>query len=154
MVVCTGKKQVLTDGITQPTVPPVSSEYIGWDRGSDGFTIIVDKNHMRMTQLDLYFYNYPSTGLGLPPVSSIYVSSLKTNGTLVGPLSFVYANNQDLAYEDNQIRMASIIINDINNDITFSQFVHFNFKYTSCLLWRTQLIEIKAYDGTGKYLVT
>ena len=150
MVVCSGEKQVLTDGITEPNIPPLPNQYIGWQRNGDGFTIIVDTNHMRMMQLDLYYYNFPAAGIGLPPLSSIYVSSSKTNGTLIGPLAFVYANNQDLSQDDNQMRMASIVISDMNNELTFSQFVHFRFNYTSSLIWRTQLMEIQAYGGTGK----
>lgn len=149
MVVCKGESAVLTDGIAKPMLPPMPSQYIEWNKSSDGFTIVVDKNHMRMTQLDIYYYNSPTTGLGLPILSSIYVSSVKTSESPVGPVPFFYANNQDLAQDDSQIRMVSIVINDIRNEIAMGQFVHFHFSYTSSRIWRSQLIEIQAYGGTG-----
>ena len=154
MVVCRGTNHILTDGVTDPvSIPSTPSHYVGWGRNVSGFTIIVDKNNMRMTQLDLYYYNNPAAGLGLPVLASIYVSSLKANGTLDGPLSFVYANNQDVNQDDDEVRKVSVIIDDINNEVAFSQFVHFNFNYTSSLIWQTQLIELQAYGGTGKYLM-
>ena len=156
VVFCTGQQQVLTDHSTEASIPPAPDQYVGWDRKQedlDGFTIVIDVVHTRLTQLDIHFYHNPSAGIGLPEVSSIYVSSSKANETSAGPLSFVYVRNDDLAQGDNRMRTVSIIITDDLDSIGFYQFVRMNFAYTSSVIWRTQLTEIQAYGGTGWYII-
>ena len=157
MVICSGQQQVLTDRSIEASIPPAPNQYVGWDRNQgdlDGFTIIIDVVHTQLTQLDIHFYHNPSAGIGLPEVSSIYVSSSKANETGVGPLAFVYARNKDLTQGDNRIRTVSIIITPDNLDsVGFYRFVKMNFAYSSSVIWRTQLTEIQAYGGTGQYII-
>lgn len=151
-VVCAGQQQVLTDKSTGAGLPLDPSEYVGWDstgNALDGFTMIINANYTILTRLDIHFYNHPAAGIGLPEVTSIYVSSSsQANGVFEGPMSFVYASNDDLAQSDNGMRMLSIIITESN--VGFYRFVRINFDYSSPLIWRTQLTEIRGYGGTGK----
>ena len=157
MLVCTGQQQLLTDNSIQASIPPAPSQYVGWDRDQgtlDGFTIIIDANHTQLTRLDIHFYHNPSAGIGLPEVSSIHVSSSsKANGTTVGPLSFVYARNEDLDQSDNRIRSVSIIITDDLDSIVSWQFVKVNFIYSLSTIQKVQLTEIQGYGGTGQCIL-
>ena len=156
VVICTGQQQVLTDRFTEASIPPAPYQYVGWDRnqeGLDGFTIVIDSDHTRLTRIDIRFYHNPSAGIGLPEVSSIYVFSSKASNTFANPLSFVYARNEDLAQSDNRMRTVSIIITDDNLDsIGFYQFVMVNFVYSSSTIERAQLVEMWGYGGTGEHV--
>ena len=156
MVVCKGQQQLLTDHSTEASIPPAPSQYVGWDGNQgelDGFTIIIDANHTRLTRLDIHFYHNPSAGIGLPEVSSIHVDSQAKNTFFADPLSFVYARNEDLAQSDNRMRTVSIIITDNLDSTSMYRFVKVSFAYSSSTIRRTQLTEIQGYGGTGQYIV-
>ena len=94
-----------------------TSRVFAWDREvSIAFTSQLSK----VMQVNLFFYNIPSSGIGLPPAELFWSDTNVLNPD--EPLSHVIVGNQDLSQDDRTLRNVSLVVTtdqDSTPDYTF-----------------------------------
>ena len=88
----------------------------------------------QVNQVNLFFYNIPSSGVGLPPVE-LYWSD--TDPQLPGnPLSHVIVGNQDLSQNDSTPRNVSLVVTTEQSQSNYRYLrIRFTFPDTSLIDW-------------------
>ena len=82
-----------------------TSKVFAWDREVNiAFTIPPTK----VRQVNLFFYNIPSSGIGLPPAELFWSNNDPLNPD--GPLSHAIVCNQDLSQDDRTLRYISLVV--------------------------------------------
>ena len=83
-----------------------TSKVFAWNRTvSIAFTTSVSD---KVRQVNLFFYNIPLSGIGLPPVELFWSSVSPYNPDK--PLSHVIVGNQDLSQDDRTLRNVSLVV--------------------------------------------
>ena len=118
--------------------------FMGWNDsfnlefnfGSETFTI---------TQVNIYFYNNPSTGYGLPAIST----SVSFDGTLVDdtPIEYSFIDNSEFSQTDDQVLIIPLII---TTDFPNYQFFRLHFDFTSYQINQAFLSELTFFSNTSK----
>ena len=124
-----------------------TSKVFAWNREvSIAFTFPVTQ----VNQMNLFFYNIPSRGVGLPP-AELYWSD--TNPTLPeNLLSHVIVGNQDLSQDDRTPRNVSLVVttNQPQSNYRYLR-VRFTFPAETSLIEWILLSEVQLCEGAGVY---
>jgi len=100
-----------------------TSKVLAWDRGvSIAFTIQSSK----VRQVNLFFYNIPSSGVGLPPAELFWDDTDPINPD--ESLSHVIVGNQDLSQDDTTLRNVSLVVTTDQSSIT--DYIYFRIRFT------------------------
>ena len=124
-----------------------TSKVFAWDREvSIAFTFAPTK----VNRVNLFFYNIPSTRIGLPPAElyqgdtdAIFPENL---------LSHVIVGNQDLSQDDRSPRSVSLVVTTDQNSTQISDYRHFSIRFTfpeSSLIDWILLSEVQLCRETG-----
>ena len=82
-----------------------TSKVFAWDREVNiAFTIPPTK----VRQVNLFFYNIPSSGIGLPPAELFWGDTNPTTPEIL--LSHAIVGNQDLSQDDTTLRNVSLVV--------------------------------------------
>ena len=136
---------VLIDGDTG-SAELDTSKVFAWDREVNiAFTILPTK----VRQVNLFFYNIPSSGIGLPPAELFWSRNNPINP--VTPLSHAIVGNQDLSQDDRTLRNVSLVVTTDQSSIPDYRFFHIHFTIpaeTSLIDW-ILLSEVKLCGEAG-----
>ena len=110
-----------------------------FDFGTDVFTF---------TQVNIYFYNNPSTGYGLPTIRT----TVSFDGTLVDdtPIEYSFADNSEFSQTDDQVLVIPLIITTSPGTLSEYQFFRLHFDFTSYQINQTFLSELTFFSNTSK----
>ena len=136
---------VLFDGDTGSTDLDTSKVF-AWDREvSIAFTNELSK----VRQVNLFFYNIPSSGIGLPPAELFWSDTNVLNPD--GPLSHVIVSNQDLSQDDRTLRNVSLVVTTDQDIIDAYRFfrIHFTFPAETSLIDWILLSEVQPCGEAG-----
>ena len=127
-----------------------TSKVFAWDREvSIAFTISAPT---KVGQVNLFFYNIPSSGIGLPPAELFWSNVNPTNPDI--PLSHVIVGNQDLSQDDRTLRNVSLVVTtsqDSNPDYTFLR-IRFTFPAETILIDWILLSEVQLCGEAGMWV--
>ena len=123
-----------------------TSKVLAWNREVN---IVIERAQLtssfRVNQVNLFFYNIPSRGVGLPPVELYWSNANPVRPE--NPLSYVIVGNQDLSQDNNPLRNVSLVVT--NNSANYRYFrIHFTFPGTSLIDW-ILLSEVQLCGGAG-----
>jgi len=111
-----------------------ASRVFAWDREVNiAFTISVAT---KVRHVNMFFYNIPSTGIGLPPSELFWSSGNPINPN--NPLSHVIVGNQDLSQDDRTLRNVSLVVTTDQNSIANYRYLGIRFTFpaeTSLIDW-------------------
>ena len=151
-LVCTIDESVITNGDNGPvnqTLPDVSGVY-AWNQDVTITLTLPDNMEARVTAINLFFYNNPSMGIGLPHEIEL---NWGTGGLFAGnSLGHAVIGNQDLSEDDNMRRnvtIAALEDDPTDSDDFRSLGVTFRFSDVSSIRWLLlSEIEICSSPGT------
>ena len=110
-----------------------TSKVFAWDREVNiAFTI----PWIKMRHVNLFFYNSPSSRIGLPPAELFWSVTSPINPA--GPLSHAIVGNQDLSQDDRTIRNVSLVVTTDQDSIPDYTFFRIRFTFpaeTSLIDW-------------------
>ena len=90
----------------------------------------------KVRQVNLFFYNIPSSGIGLPPAELFWSNINPTNPENL--LSHDIVGNQDLSQDDRTLRNASLVVTTNQSSIADYRFFRMRFTFpaeTSLIDW-------------------
>ena len=122
-----------------------TSKVFAWNREvSIAFTFAATQ----VNQVNLFFYNIPSSGVGLPPAELYWSNS---NPTLPGNLlSHVIVGNQDLSQDDSTPRNVSLVVTGDQPQSNYRYLrVRFTFPAETSLLDWILLSEVQLCGAAG-----
>ena len=103
-----------------------TSKVFAWNREvSIAFTISVAT---KVRKVNLFFYNIPSSGIGLPP-ADLFRSDVNFENPDI-PLSHVIIGNQDLSQDDNTLQNVSLVITTDQDDPGITGYKYFRIHFT------------------------
>ena len=102
-----------------------TSKVFAWDREvSIAFTFAQTK----VNRINLFFYNIPPSGIGLPPAELYWgITDAYFPENL---LSHVIAGNQDLSRDDRTPRNVSLVVTTDQNNTQIPDYRHFGIRFT------------------------
>ena len=104
-----------------------TSKVFAWDREiSIVFTTSIPT---KVRKVNLFFYNIPSSGIGLPPAKFFWSDVNPLDPDI--PLSHVIVGNQDLSQDDRTLRNVSLVVTDNDPSITDYRFFRIRFTFPS-----------------------
>ena len=103
-------------------------------------------NHISL--VDIYFYNNPGMGYGLPPVTEagFSIESLEQSNAI----QVSFANNSHLSQSDDSVTVVSIVVSSDPFDSPY-KFLRLSFDNSSTQLNETYISEVKLFNGTGMF---
>ena len=111
-----------------------TSKVFAWDREvSIAFTIT---STIKVRQVNLFLYNIPSSGIGLPPAELFWSDTNVFNPDV--PLSHAIVGNQDLSQDDRTIRNVSLVVTTDQSSIPDYRYFRIRFTFpieTSLIDW-------------------
>ena len=121
-----------------------TSKVFAWDREVN---IVFTNELSKVRQVNLFFYNIPSSGIGLPPAELFWSDSnlFKPDG----PLSHTIVGNQDLSQDDRTLRNVSLAVTTDQDSIPDYRYFRICFTFpaeTSLIDW-ILLSEIQLCGG-------
>ena len=100
-----------------------------------------------MRQVNLFFYNIPSSGIGLPPAELFWSDANAVSPEI--PLSHVIVGNQDLGQDDTTLRNVSLVVTTYQDaDYRFFR-IHFTFPAEASLIDWVLLSEVQLCGEAG-----
>jgi len=125
-----------------------SSKVFAWDREVN---IVFFLSRTKVRQVNLFFYNIPSSGIGLPPAELFWSDVNVLNPD--NPLSHVIVGNQDLSQKDGTLRNISLLVTTDQDSIFDYRFfrIHFTFLAETILIDWILLSEVQLCRATGMY---
>ena len=136
----------LADGDLGPVDLDVSAVNAWNESFSIDFELSTNTPSVTVTAVNLFFYNDPSMGVGLPPdIELFYGNSVAQVNIRI--TNFTILNNQDLNQEDNQRRNVTLVVTDSNVPIHGFFRVQFGFSESHPIDWML-LSEIQLCIGT------
>ena len=133
----------LADNITEEGQEFDSNSFVRF-RGD--FELIFRFPITHISLVNIYFYNNPKMGYGLPPVTKAgfsFGSLLTFNAIQVS-----FANNSHLSQSDDSVTVVSIVVSSDPDDSPYSV-LHLSFDNSSTQLSETYISEVKLFNGTG-----
>jgi len=126
-----------------------TSGVFAWDREVN-IDFVFSQTKVR--QVNLFFYNIPSSGIGLPPSELFWSNTNFLNPD--NPLSHVIVGNQDLSQDDRTLRNFSLVVTtdyDIDPIIFDYRYfrIHFTFPAETSLLGWILLSEVQLCGQAG-----
>ena len=140
----------LTDGVTDEGTAFNEDNFIGWSSNIGNITLQFNFGSISFsfTKVDVYFYNNPSTGYGLPAVST----AVSFDGQDYGPVLSAFTENSDLSKTDDNVDVISLTI--LPSTFGNIQFLELLFNFSSYNITQTFLSELKFFTGTSKIYKT
>ena len=103
-----------------------TSRVFAWDREVN---IVFTFSLTKVRQVNLFFYNIPSSGIGLPPAEFFWGNIYPFYTNI--PLSHVIIGNQDLSKDDTTLRNVSLVVTtDQDNDLSIIDYRYFRIRFT------------------------
>ena len=127
-----------------------SNNFMGWNTSFD-LEFDFGSQRFYITRVDIYYYNNPSQGYGLPDIRA----SMSPTGDGFTPVVSTFIDNSEVSQSDDEVQMLSLIILTPFSDLAYNQQVlHLEFTFSSSYLaTRTFISEMKFYNRTsGKLL--
>ena len=128
-----------------------TSKVFAWNRE---FSIALTTSVATMVkQVNLFFYNIPSSGIGLPPAELFWSDVSPLNPNI--PLSHAIVGNQDLSQDDSTLRNVSLVVTTDQEDtkIVLADYryfrIHFTFPAETILIDWILLSEIQLCEEAG-----
>ena len=123
------------------------ANFMGWN---NSFTLEFNfgSRSFTLTQVNVYFYNNPSAGYGLPSIRT----SVSFSGTLVDDtqIEYSFADNSEFFQTDDQVLVIPLIITTSPGTLSGYQFFRLNFDFTSYQINLALLSELTFFSGTSK----
>ncbi len=123
-----------------------NTKFIGW-RGE--IVLVFEFLHTHITRVDIYFYNDPSEGYGIPPIKdgrySFNYPEFENNGIPV-PVSFI--GNSNFTQTDNSVTVISVAIASDLGDTAYD-FLRLTFGSSSSVINETFISEVKLFSEPG-----
>ena len=127
-----------------------TGKVFAWDREiSIVFTTSIPT---KVKQVNLFFYNIPSSGIGLPPAELFWSNSTPSNPNNF--LSNVIVGNQDLSQDDRTLRNVSLVVTTDQEDNPDYRYLRIQFTFpaeTSLIYW-ILLSEIQLCGRTSMWV--
>jgi len=123
-----------------------TSKVFEWDREvSITFTTSVVT---KVRQVNLFFYNIPSSGIGLPPTELFWSVAPFSQYNL---FSHVIVGNQDLSQDDTTLRNVSLVVTTDQSSIADYRYfrIHFTFPAETLLIDWILLSEVQLCGEAG-----
>ena len=125
-----------------------TSKVFAWDREVN-ISFATATTETKVKKVNLFFYNIPSSGIGLPLAELFWsnVNALNPDA----PLSHVIVGNQDLSQDDRTLRNVSLVVTtsqDSNPDYRFFR-IHFIVPAETILINWILLSEVQLCGETG-----
>ena len=128
-----------------------TSKVFAWD--SEVSIVFITSVATKVRQVNLFFYNIPSSGIGLPPAELFWSDVNVYNPDM--PLSHVIVGNQDLSQDDRTLRNVSLVVTTDQDDTQivptdYRYFrIHFTFPAETILLDWILLSEVQLCGEAG-----
>jgi len=125
-----------------------TSKVFAWD--SEVSIVFITSVATKVRQVNLFFYNFPSSGIGLPPAELFWSNTNPLNPDR--PLSHVIVGNQDLSQDDRTLRNVSLMVTtDYDPSIIDYRYIrmHFTFQATISLIDWILLSEVQLCGAAG-----
>ena len=126
-----------------------TSKVFAWDREVN---IVFVLSPTKVRQVNLFFYNIPSSGIGLPPAELFWSNVNFFNPDI--PLSHVIVGNQDLSQDDSTLRNVSLVVTTDQDSIPDYRYFRIRFTFpaeTSLIDW-ILLSEVQLCGETGMWV--
>ena len=135
----------LADNVTEEGQEFDSNSFVKF-RGD--FELVFQFPDTHISLVDIYFYNNPKMGYGLPPVTEAGFSfnSLMT----FNAIQVSFADNSHLSQSDDSVTVVSIVVSSDPFDELYS-FLRLSFDNSSTQLSETYISEVKLFNGTSMY---
>ena len=120
------------------------ANFMGWN---SSFTLEFnfEINAFIISQVNIYFYNNPSVGYGLPAIrTSVSFSGNEADDT---PIEYSFTDNSEFSQTDDQVLVIPLII---TTDISNYQFFRLHFDFTSYQITQIFLSELTFFSNTSK----
>ena len=121
------------------------ANFMGWNN-SFALEFNFGTGEFTFTQVNIYFYNNPSAGYGLPAIRT----SVSFIGQDFGPIEYSFADNSEFSQTDDQVLVIALLITTSPGILREYQFFRFNFDFTSYQITQTFLSELTFFSGTSK----
>ena len=132
----------LADNVTKEGQEFDSNSFVRF-RGD--FELLFQFPDARISCVDIYFYNNPKMGYGLPPVKAEFsIESLEQFNNI----QVSFANNSHLLQSDDSVTVVSIVVSSDPFDKLYSV-LRLSFNNSSTQLSETYISEVKLFNGTG-----
>ena len=137
----------LTNNVTNEGMTFDVDNFMGWN-GKFNLEFNFGSQLLTFTQVNIYFYNNPSAGYGLPAIST----SVSFGGTLVDDVMIEYSftDNSEFSQTDDQVLVIPLIITTSPGTLSGYRFFRLNFDFTSYQITQTFLSEFTFFSGTSK----
>ena len=122
-----------------------TSKVFAWRSKEVNIVFIISSSKVK--QVNLFFYDIPSSGIGLPPAELFWSVVDPFNPDI--PLSHVIVGNQDLSQDDRILRNVSMVVTTDQNSIADYRFfcIHFTFPTETSLIDWILLSEVQLCGG-------
>ena len=140
----------LTDGETNEGMDFDTDNFMGWNKSFD-LEFDFGSPNFYITRVDIYYYNNPSQGYGLPDIRA----SMSPTGDGFTPVVSTFIDNSEVSQSDDEVQMLSLIILTPFSDLGFNQqALRLQFTFSSSFLaTQTFISEMKFFNRTsGKLL--
>ena len=120
---------------------------MGWN---DSFSLEFNfgSRSFTFTQVNIYFYNNPSAGYGLPAIrTSVSFSGTEVDDAII---EYSFTDNSEFSQTDDQVLVIPLIITTSPGTLSEYQFFRLNFDFTSYQITQTFLSELTFFSGTSK----
>ena len=131
-----------------------SNNFMGWNSSFD-LEFDFGSSSYFFTRIDIYYYNNPSMGYGLPNIRT-GISQTGTDGaftTVVG----TFIDNSEVSRSDDNIQMLSLVVLTPQSDLGSLapyQFFRLEFIFSSPFLaTQTFISEMRFFTDTSKYII-
>ena len=125
-----------------------TSKVFAWDREANITFTIPPSTKVR--HVNLFFYNIPSSRIGLPPAELFWSNTLRE----YNPLSHAIVGNQDLSQDDRTLRNVSLVVTTDQDSILDYKYLRIRFTFpaeTSLIDW-ILLSEVQLCGEAGSYV--
>ena len=124
-----------------------AANFMGWN---NSFTLEFNfgTGAFTFSQVNIYFYNNPSAGYGLPAIRT----SVSFSGTLVDdtPIEYSFIDNSEFSQTDDQVLVIPLIITTSPDLLSEYYFFRLQFNFTSYQINQTFLSELTFFSNTSK----
>ncbi|XP_019863862.1 PREDICTED: uncharacterized protein LOC109593037, partial [Amphimedon queenslandica] len=125
-----------------------SNDFMGWNRSFDlEFSFESQSQDLFLTRVDIYYYNNPSGGYGLPDIRT-GISTTGTEDSYTNVVS-TFIDNSEVSQSDDNVQMLSLIILTPQNFLFLYQFFRLQFIFSSSFAaTQTFISEMKFFTNT------
>ena len=134
----------LADKVTEKGQEFDSNSFVRF-RGD--FELVFQFPDTHISLVEIYFYNNPKMGYGLPPVKAGFsFNSLSS----FNAIQVSFANNSHLSQSDDSVTVVSIVVSSDPIESPYS-FLRLSFDNSSTRLSETYISEVKLFNGTSMF---